>query len=322
MDFRFWILDCGPGNPFLPACSCHRRANRFAPAHPWDRFKEGSARRILGGLFLIVGLAMFPSPAPCETASGSVRKANKLYVEGKYEEALKEYKAAQVNSPDDERIMLNMGNAQYKLGHYDEALSGYAMSAGNADPKIRAQSYYNAGNSLYRIGKLEEAVDQYRKALENDPNDEDAKYNLEFVQREINRRMNEQQKRQQEQGKKGQQKQEPKQGAPNQQPEQQKGRQGQNQQQEAPQQGKKQEENPPPEKREQSGAVQEADRQQAGASEQSGNAQAAQVEQDAKMDKENVQRWLEAVEAESAENMKEFLRKQQQGQVVTNPKDW
>ena len=66
---------------------------------------------------------------------------------------------------------------------------------------LEAQALYNLGNAMYRQGKLEEAVEYYKKTLELDPEDEDARKNLEFVREEIKRRMNEAkdtQKRQQE----------------------------------------------------------------------------------------------------------------------------
>ncbi|MBI5115927.1 tetratricopeptide repeat protein [Candidatus Poribacteria bacterium] len=306
MDLRFRILDW-------------RWAN--FPSPPF--VKGGNAAAVF---LAVIGFALFAATGYCESVSGSVRKANSLYAEGKYEEALKEYKAAQVDSPNDERIMFNLGNAQYKLGRYDEALSEYTMSAGDTNPRIRAQSRYNAGNALYRAGKLEEAVEQYRKALENDPNDEDSKFNLEFVQREIRRRMNEQQKRQQEQGKQGKQgqdKQDSKEGSQGKQSDKQQGQQNQNQQQEASQQEKKQQQDTGQEKEKQTGELREAEPQeQSGAGEQSSEEHAVEGGQEKNVDKENVQRWLDAIEAESTENMKEFLRKQQRGEVAPGQKDW
>jgi Ca-activated chloride channel family protein len=303
LDFRFWILDWSWKNP---------------PSPPF--VKGGNAATVF---LAVIGFALFASTGYCEPASGSVRKANSLYGEGKYEEALKEYKAAQVDSPNDERIMFNLGNAQYKLRQYGEALSEYTMSAGDTNPKIRAQSHYNAGNALYRAGKLEEAVEQYRKALENDPNDVDSKFNLEFVRREIRRRLTEQQKRRQEQGKQGQDKQDSKEGSQSKQSDQQQGQQNQNQQQEASQQKKNEQHGAGQEKEKQTGELREAEPQeQSGAGEQSGEERAVEGGQEKNVDKENVQRWLDAIEAESTENMKEFLRKQQRGEVATNQKDW
>ena len=39
-------------------------------------------------------------------------------------------------------------------------------------------------------------------------------------------------------------------------------------------------------------------------------------------DKANIQRWLDAIEAETAENMKEFLRERQPMDVIVYPEDW
>jgi len=133
------------------------------------------------------------------TVTGKVRRANSLYADGKYQEALDKYQEAQIDAPANERVTFNLGNAQYKVSEYDQALSEYLQAAQTDDPILRGQSHYNAGNTLYRMGKLEEAVDQYLKALEYAPDDQDAKYNLEFVRREIQRRLNEQQQRREQQ---------------------------------------------------------------------------------------------------------------------------
>jgi len=50
---------------------------------------------------------------------------------------------------------------------------------------LDAQAYYNLGNSLYRTGQLEPAIDAYKRALTIAPDDQDTKYNLEYVQRQM-----------------------------------------------------------------------------------------------------------------------------------------
>ncbi|MCH8157233.1 MAG: tetratricopeptide repeat protein, partial [Nitrospinae bacterium] len=56
----------------------------------------------------------------------------------------------------------------------------------------------NMGNAFYRTGKLEESAAAYKKALELDPSDMDAKFNLEFVREQIEKKKQEQQKQKQD----------------------------------------------------------------------------------------------------------------------------
>jgi Ca-activated chloride channel family protein len=94
------------------------------------------------------------------------------------------------------------------MNHYEEAVKGYLDVASNArDIKLEEKSLYNIGNAMYRQGKLEEAVDYYKKAIALEPEDKDAKQNLEFVLEEIKRRINEAKKTQEEQNQKQQEKQ-------------------------------------------------------------------------------------------------------------------
>lgn len=243
--------------------------------------------------------ALIVSSAYAETPMGSVRAGNALYQEENYEEALKKYKAAQVESPEDERIMFNLGNVQYKLGQFEEAIKEYLRSSMGEEPGIKGQSHYNAGNALYRAGRLENAVNQYLRALEINPDDEDAKYNLEFVRREIERRKQQKQQRQQDQ-------------------------QNQEEQKENAQQPEDQQAQKELEGEQEDGTAPEGppEEQQMGQSDSPDKGQGKQPSQKQSMDEKNLERWLDAVEAETAENMKEFLRKQQPTGEGRRQKDW
>jgi Ca-activated chloride channel family protein len=267
-------------------------------------------------LVTVICLAVIAPSTFGETVTGSVRAGNSLYRDGKYQEALDKYRAAQVESPTDERVMFNLGNAQYKLGRYDEALSEYLGSTQGEDKMIQAQSHYNAGNALYRAGRLEEAVEQYLKALKIDPDDEDAKFNLEFVRREIRRRMNEQQRRQERQER--QENQEKQEGSTDRDSQE----QGDKEEDRRNKPGRQQEADK--EKEESEGENQSPER--SGKKEQPeqehGSSRTDATRQQMSIDETNMQRWLDAIEAETAENMKEFLRNQQPVDVIAYPEDW
>jgi Ca-activated chloride channel family protein len=79
--------------------------------------------------------------------------------------------------------------AAYKAGDYDKALE--ALKA--------APNAYNQGNALAKKGQLQEALAAYNQALKQNPNDEDAQFNKDLVEKEL-----EKQQQQQQQDKNGQ----------------------------------------------------------------------------------------------------------------------
>jgi len=64
--------------------------------------------------------------------------------------------------------------AEYRAGEYQESAAGFS---GNMD----ADSIYNYGNSLARLGEFEAAVGAYERALDIDPDMEDAAHNRDLV---------------------------------------------------------------------------------------------------------------------------------------------
>ncbi|MCB1036323.1 MAG: tetratricopeptide repeat protein [Acidobacteria bacterium] len=186
--------------------------------------------------------AQTPDPDPADVpAGGEVAKTAppkkiddpyKAYQAGAYDQALEAFVDRQVERPDDPALALNVGSAQYKMKNYAEAEKAFASAALAGDPRLRAKALYNLGGCAFRQGRLEEAVELYKSTLEIDPDDADAKYNLEFVRDEIRRRHEEAKKRQEEQqqnqdSQQQQEQQQDQQGGEGQQQEQQQG--GQNQ---------------------------------------------------------------------------------------------
>ncbi|MFH1854640.1 MAG: tetratricopeptide repeat protein [Candidatus Omnitrophota bacterium] len=120
---------------------------------------------------------------------GPLAKKNKegvkLYKEGRIDEALLKWRDAQIDSPDKEELHYNIGSALYRQKKYEDASGEYEKSLSSKDAEIHAKTYYNIGNSFYRMGKLPEAIEYYKKTLDINPDDEDAKYNIEFVRKKI-----------------------------------------------------------------------------------------------------------------------------------------
>jgi tetratricopeptide (TPR) repeat protein len=132
-------------------------------------------------MWLIISLffSIFPWSSGSKNAQG-----NALYQQGKYAEAAASYREAQAEAPDNPALPYNLGNALYRQEKYAEAIQAYKQAVNGKDP-INARALYNLGNSLYRTGRLQESVEAYKQGLRITPDDIDMKYNLEFVQRQL-----------------------------------------------------------------------------------------------------------------------------------------
>lgn len=143
--------------------------------------------------------AQAPGAVPQPAAPRKIDDPYQAYQEGAYDQALERFVDRQVERPDDPALALNVGSAHYQMKNYAEAERAFASAALAGDQALRAKALYSLGNCAFRQGRLEEAVERYKSTLEIHPDDEDAKYNLEFVRDEIRRRHEEAQKRQKEQ---------------------------------------------------------------------------------------------------------------------------
>ncbi|MGH7602340.1 MAG: tetratricopeptide repeat protein, partial [bacterium] len=115
-----------------------------------------------------------------------VAEGNKFFAEEKYDEANNKYRDAEVANPESPIVHFNIGDALYKKRKYEEALEAFQKATQKSDDvQLQAQSYYNFGNTLYRLNKWPESLLAYQQALKLNPDDKDAKFNLEYVRAKI-----------------------------------------------------------------------------------------------------------------------------------------
>ena len=162
-----------------------------------------------------------------------------------------------------------------------------AVTERNTTSEIEADSYYNLGNTMMAQEKYAEAFEAYKNSLKINPNDEDARYNLEYARWKL---IQQQQQQQQQQD---QQQQDKEQEEKDQQQQQQNQQQQQDQQQ--------QEEN------------QEQQQQQ----------QQQDQQQQQEMSKEDAERMLKALENQEKQTMEDMNEKKaSQMQKRKVQKDW
>lgn len=133
-------------------------------------------------LTVVVALVL---PLKAETIGDPVAsrsaEAQAHYQAGRYEEALRAYRDALVERPKSGALHLNVGDALYELGDYDNALQEFERAAAAADADLSARGYYNKGNTHFKLQDYAAAVEAYKESLERSPRDTDAKANLELA---------------------------------------------------------------------------------------------------------------------------------------------
>lgn len=93
----------------------------------------------------------------------------------------------------------NLGNATYQQGRYEEAIEYYQNATSKAiDSNTKSDAFYNLGNAYFNNQKLEEAADAFKKAIRENPNNKNARYNLAYT-KEMLKQMAQQQQQDQSQ---------------------------------------------------------------------------------------------------------------------------
>lgn len=113
-----------------------------------------------------------------------VRRGNKDYANNHYQEAEINFRRALEKNPESIKASFNLGNAMYKQDQYEAAAARYNSLLNQTNDKMElSRYYYNLGNTLFRTQKLEESISAYKNALLNNPDDMDAKHNLQMALR-------------------------------------------------------------------------------------------------------------------------------------------
>lgn len=119
-----------------------------------------------------------------ETNTGLNQKGNEHFKNKRYESALDAYRKAQIRKPDQPETRYNLGTTLYQMDQFQEAEANLNQALQNAPTKeLKARAWYNFGNTQYRLGQFDKAIEAYQKTLELNPEDKDAKYNLELLQK-------------------------------------------------------------------------------------------------------------------------------------------
>jgi len=248
---------------------------------------------------LVINLTLWtlfiPLSGFAQSAYQPIREGNMNFKNNDFSSAEEFYRQSIRKDGSLHESAFNLGDALYRQGKYEDAARYFQQAANKTDnPKMKSEAYHNLGNALLKNKKSKEAIEAYKRALINNPKNEDSRYNLAYAMR--------QQKQQQ------QQKQE-------------------NKEQKNQEQEKKQEEQQK-EEQEQQEQEQEKEEQKQNQEKQEQQEQQEQKEQQQKqkqqqqLSREDAQRILEALNNKE-KKVQEKLKKKKVKEVEVNiEKDW
>lgn len=150
-------------------------------------------------IFFFMGSASFAQNAKTE-----IIKGNEAYKKSNYDAAENSYRDALKIADNNSTASYNLGNTMFRKDKTDEAVEAYDNTIQNTtDNATKENAYYNKGVAYQKAKKLPECINAYENALMLNPNDEDARQNLQRALKE--------QKQQHEQENQKDKKQQPKQ---------------------------------------------------------------------------------------------------------------
>ncbi|MDB5224202.1 MAG: von Willebrand factor type [Chitinophagaceae bacterium] len=178
-----------------------------------EKTKMNALRKGLPLLFLILVTNISFS----QSTKKEIIKGNDAYKKKEYTQAVGAYQNALKKSPN-ATAYYNLGNALYKTDKLDDALKSYDNTVQTAKTNpVKERAFYNGGVVLQKQNKLGECIKAYKNALKLDPNDEEARQNLQRALQQLKQQQKQDQK-DKKQDKKDQQKEDQKKDEPKPQP--------------------------------------------------------------------------------------------------------
>lgn len=309
------------------------------------RKRRGLSAVLCGAILLLTGTGI----DPFQNLYRDNRAGIKALGEDQTDEALEAFSDAQALAPDDPRVLYNLGLALARKGQLTEADQAWKRASELAEGKLRRDAWFNRGVAALSAKDPARAARAFGESLLVDPQDEEARRNLEFALRQLQRKKQDSQqnqpsdsKRKQDSkeqgkpsssqqgqsGKQQQQQQSRQQGEKNDDPSQaQRGTSKEQRQQQSPSPGKKKEEDrQQQERKEEAGASSEKppqggdERQNAGR--QEGSPQSEAPSRAESSDKQMAARLLKMLEQNETQALRRALRRREKSPRHPREKSW
>ena len=103
------------------------------------------------------------------------------YQNQNYEAAEKYYNSILSTDSDNPEAHFGKGSSLFMQDDLKNAEIKFNESLASSETLLKSKAFYNLGNISYKNKKLNDALQFYKKALELNPNDDEARYNYEFI---------------------------------------------------------------------------------------------------------------------------------------------
>ncbi len=103
------------------------------------------------------------------------------YQNQNYEAAEKYYNSILSTDSDNPEAHFGKGSSLFMQDDLKNAEIKFNESLASSETLLKSKAFYNLGNISYKNKKLNDALQFYKKALELNPDDDEARYNYEFI---------------------------------------------------------------------------------------------------------------------------------------------
>ena len=157
---------------------------------------------------MIICLSFVYAAAFSQQSDKLVREGNEYYKKKQFDKAALAYGHSIELNPSNNKAKFNLGNAMYRQNKPEEAINVFNEIAGNkGQGNLLARAFYNIGVALGRQKKWEESIEAYKNALRKDPDDKEARENLQKTLLELKKKRSSKEKPDDSQKKKQEQQQ-------------------------------------------------------------------------------------------------------------------
>jgi tetratricopeptide (TPR) repeat protein len=138
---------------------------------------------------LAILILLTPALLKAQQENNIIQTGNNFYRQQQYDKAESEYQKALQNSPKNKIAKFNLANALIKEDKKVDADKLLAeLNVNENKTEIRPKATYNQGVLLTQQKKLEESIEAYKQTLRLDPNDKEARENLQKALLELKKK--------------------------------------------------------------------------------------------------------------------------------------